>query len=464
MNLLISFSDFIIDAADYLWNGPILVTLLLGGGIFFSFKSRLVPLLFFNRAITLLRKKGDSSKGISSYESVSSQIAGIVGMGNISGVAVAISIGGPGAIFWMWVTAFLGMITKFYTCSLSVMYRKKSENKFFGGPMYVIENGLGKQWKVLATVFCFFGLLGVSPIFQSNQIVEVINSIILKDQFIFNNKFFSDLTLGLILALIVSFVILGGISRIGKVASKIAPVMVLVYMITVFYLMIIHFDMIIPSFKLIITDAFSANSVLGGSIASIILVGARRASFSNEAGIGTAPIIHASSQSENPIEEGLVSMIGPFVDTIIVCTLTALCILVTDSWINFNYAGIELVAEAFNSSMPTFGPYILLFTTLTFAISTLFSLSFFGERCMAYLFGERNKTIYRYIYLCLIVIGSVSSLKFVISLIDLSYGLWHSQQSSRHYYWHLKLMKCLKNILKNYNKTNVHKFLYLYPD
>ena len=423
MNFFISFSDFIIDAADYLWNGPILVTLLLGGGIFFSFRSRLVPLLFFNRAITLLRKKGDSSKGISSYESVSSQIAGIVGMGNISGVAVAISIGGPGAIFWMWVTAFLGMITKFYTCSLSVMYRKKSENKFFGGPMYVIENGLGKQWKVLATVFCFFGLLGVSPIFQSNQIVEVINSVILKNQFFFNNKFYSDLSLGLILAIIVSFVILGGISRIGKVASKIAPIMVLVYMITVFYLMIIHFDMIIPSFKLIFADAFSANSVLGGSIASIILIGARRASFSNEAGIGTAPIIHASSQSENPIEEGLVSMIGPFVDTIIVCTLTALCILVTDSWTNFNYAGIELVAEAFNSSMPNFGPYILLFTTLTFAISTLFSLSFFGERCMAYLFGESNKIIYRYIYLCLIVIGSVSSLKFVISLIDLSYGI-----------------------------------------
>ena len=162
---------------------------------------------------------------------------------------------------------------------------------------------------------------------------------------------------------------------------------------------------------------------MGGSVASIILIGARRASFSNEAGIGTAPIIHASSQTENPIEEGLVSMIGPFVDTIIVCTLTALCILVTDSWVNFNYAGIELVAQAFNSSMPSFGPYILLFTTLTFAITTLFSLSFFGERCMAYLFGEQNKIIYRYIYLILIIIGSVSSLKFVISLIDLSYGI-----------------------------------------
>jgi len=187
--------------------------------------------------------------------------------------------------------------------------------------------------------------------------------------------------------------------------------------------MIIHFDRIIPTLVLIITDAFNPNSILGGSVASIILIGARRASFSNEAGIGTAPIIHASSKTENPIDEGMVSMIGPFVDTIIVCTLTALCILVTDTWKDFDYAGIEIVANAFNSSLPLIGPYLLLFTTLTFAISTLFSLSFFGERCMAFLIGEKNKNIYRYIYLALILIGSVSSLKFVISLIDLSYGI-----------------------------------------
>ena len=187
--------------------------------------------------------------------------------------------------------------------------------------------------------------------------------------------------------------------------------------------MIIHYDKIIPTLILIITDAFNANSILGGSVASIILIGARRASFSNEAGIGTAPIIHASSKTENPIDEGMVSMIGPFVDTIIVCTLTALCILVTDTWKDFDYAGIEIVANAFNTSLPLIGPYLLLFTTLTFAISTLFSLSFFGERCMAFLIGEKNKNIYRYIYLALILIGSVSSLKFVISLIDLSYGI-----------------------------------------
>ena len=188
MNFFISFSNFIIEAADYLWKGPILVTLLLGGGIYFSLRSKLTPILFFRHSLKLLSKRSTSQKGISSFESVSSQIAGIVGMGNISGVAVAISLGGPGAIFWMWVTAFLGMITKFYTCSLSVLYRRTSSNKNFGGPMYVIVNGLGERWKFLATVFCFFGLLGVSPIFQSNQIVEVINSVIIKDNFLFGNK------------------------------------------------------------------------------------------------------------------------------------------------------------------------------------------------------------------------------------------------------------------------------------
>jgi len=423
MNFISSFSEFIIWAADFLWNGPVLVTLLLGSGIYFSIRSRFAPIYYFSHALKLSINKKTSLKGISSFESVSSQIAGIVGMGNISGVAVAISIGGPGAIFWMWITAFLGMITKFYTCSLSVLYRENYNNKNYGGPMFVILNGLGEKWKPLALIFCFFGLLGVSPIFQSNQIIEVINSVIIKDNFLFGNKFSSDLTLGVILSILVSLVIFGGIKRIGMVASKLAPVMVIIYMFSVIYLMIIHYDMVLPSIYLIVIDAFSANSVLGGSVGSIILIGARRASFSNEAGIGTAPIIHASSKTEEPIEEGLVSMIGPFIDTIVVCTLTAICILVTDSWLNFNYAGIEIVAKAFSDSMPIFGPYILLFSTLSFAISTLFSLSFFGERCMAFLFGETNKRVYRYIYLGLIVLGSVSSLRFVISLIDLSYGI-----------------------------------------
>jgi len=423
MDLIKVFSDFIIYSADYLWNGQILVILLLGGGVFFLIRSSFVPLLHFRHALSLLKQKEKEKKGLSSFESVSSQISGIVGMGNISGVAVAISLGGAGAIFWMWITALLGMVTKFYTCSLAVLYREKRENENVGGPMFVIINGLGKKWKPLAIIFCFFGLLGVSPIFQSNQIVEVVNSILIKGDYMFHDKFYHDLTIGILISFLVSLVILGGIRRIGKVASRLAPLMVLIYFLAVFYIMLLNYDKIFPTFLLIISEALGPESILGGSVGSVILIGARRASFSNEAGIGTAPIIHASSKTKNPIEEGLVSMIGPFVDTIIVCTLTAFCILVTDSYKNLDYVGIEVVAVAFNSSMPLFGPYILLFCTLTFAISTLFSLSFFGERCMAFLVGEKYKNIYRYIYLILILIGSTSSLKFVISLIDLSYGI-----------------------------------------
>lgn len=423
MDLIKAFSEFIIFSADYLWNGQILVTLILGGGVFFLIQSKFIPLLHFKHAISLLRKKEKEKKGLTSFESVSSQISGIVGMGNISGVAVAISLGGAGAIFWMWITALLGMITKFYTCSLAVLYREKRENENVGGPMFVIINGLGKKWKPLSMIFCFFGLLGVSPIFQSNQIVEIVNSVFVNGDYMFGDKFYNDLSIGILITFVVSLVILGGIKRIGKVASRLAPIMVLTYFIAVFYIMLLNYDKILPTFLLIVSEALGFGSIIGGSVGSIILIGARRASFSNEAGIGTAPIIHASSKTENPIEEGMVSMIGPFVDTIIVCTLTAFCILVTDSYKNLDYVGIEVVALAFNSSMPLFGPYILLFCTLTFAISTLFSLSFFGERCMAFLIGEKYKNVYRYIYLILILIGSTSSLKFVISLIDLSYGI-----------------------------------------
>lgn len=417
------FSEGVIYSADFLWNGPVLVTLLLGGGFILLIRSRFIPLMHFNHAFRLLRKNSNSSKGISSFESVSSQVAGIVGMGNISGVAIAITMGGPGAIFWMWVTAFFGMITKFYTCSLAVLYREKKNKQNFGGPMFVISKGLGEKWKPLAYIFCFFGLLGVSPIFQSNQIVEIINSIFFKNSFLYGDKFVNDLSIGIIISFIVSLVIFGGIKRIGMVASRIAPLMVMLYMLVVFYILTINYYKIIPTINLIFIDAFSANSVLGGAIGSIILIGARRASFSNEAGIGTAPIIHASSKTVNPLEEGMVSMIGPFVDTIIVCTLTALCILVTGSWQSDNYAGIQVVSKAFSDSLPIIGPYLLLVCTLSFAITTLFSLSFFGERCLAYLVGERYSFIYRYIYIILILVGSTSSLKFVISLIDLSYGI-----------------------------------------
>ncbi len=419
-----SIEQFIINLANTLWNGPILITVLLGGGIILFFYSKLLPFKYIFHSLNILKERESSSSNfgkITFFQAISAQIGTIVGLGNISGVAVAIVTGGPGAIFWMWVTAFFGMITKFYTCSLAVLYRgKDTKGNYQGGPMYVIREGLGKKWNFLALIFCFFGLFGVSPIFQANQIIEITNSVLLHG---FDSNFLTNFSLGLLLSFLVALVIFGGIKRIGKVASKLVPLMVIIYMFTVFYILILNYNLFFPVLKLIITDAFSANSVLGGAVGSLILIGARRAAFSNEAGVGTSPIIHAASKNDNPIKEGLVAMTGPFVDTIIVCTLTAFSILVSGIWDLGNASGIQLVLLSFEKSIPYFGKYILFSCTFIFAITTLFGNSYFGERCLSYLVGEKYSYYYRFFYISLIIIGSVSSLDFVLSLIDLSYGI-----------------------------------------
>ena len=419
-----SIEQFIINLANTLWNGPILITVLLGGGIILLFYSKLLPFKYIFHSLNILKDRGSSPSNfgkLTFFQTISAQIGTIVGLGNISGVAVAIVTGGPGAIFWMWVTAFFGMITKFYTCSLSVLYRgKDSKGNYQGGPMYVIREGLGKKWNFLALIFCFFGLFGVSPIFQANQIIKITNSVILKG---FDSNFLTNFSLGLLLSFLVALVIFGGIKRIGKVASKLVPLMVISYMGTIFYILILNYNLFFPVLKLIIMDAFSANSVLGGAVGSLILIGARRAAFSNEAGVGTSPIIHAASKNDNPIKEGLVAMVGPFVDTIIVCTLTAFSILVSGIWDLGNASGIQLVLLSFEKSIPYFGKYILFSCTFIFAITTLFGNSYFGERCLSYLVGEKYSYYYRFFYISLIIIGSVSSLDFVLSLIDLSYGI-----------------------------------------
>ena len=419
-----SIEQFIINLANTLWNGPILITVLLGGGIILLFYSKLLPFKYIFHSLNILKDRGSSPSNfgkLTFFQTISAQIGTIVGLGNISGVAVAIVTGGPGAIFWMWVTAFFGMITKFYTCSLAVLYRgKDSKGNYQGGPMYVIREGLGKKWNFLALIFCFFGLFGVSPIFQANQIIKITNSVILQG---FDSNFLTNFSLGLLLSFLVALVIFGGIKRIGKVASKLVPLMVISYMGTIFYILILNYNLFFPVLKLIIMDAFSANSVLGGAVGSLILIGARRAAFSNEAGVGTSPIIHAASKNDNPIKEGLVAMTGPFVDTIIVCTLTAFSILVSGIWDLGNASGIQLVLLSFEKSIPYFGKYILFSCTFIFAITTLFGNSYFGERCLSYLVGEKYSYYYRFFYISLIIIGSVSSLDFVLSLIDLSYGI-----------------------------------------
>ncbi len=334
---------FIVDFANWIWGTPLLI-LLMGGGMFFVLYSRLVPYKYFFHAIDVLRGKYDDpgEKGqINHYQALSTQLASTVGMGNISGVAVAMVTGGPGAIFWMWISALVGIATKYFTCTLSIMYRSEAgEGKTYGGPMYVIRHGLKGNWQPLAYLFCIAGIIGCLPIFQANQLTQVIRDVLLVPNGLTSSQFAflgasaraSDVYTGLILTLLVSVVIFGGLKRIAKVASQTVPIMVVIYFLVVTLVLVLNITEIPAMLKLIITDAFTGQAVLGGSLGAIIIAGARRAAFSNEAGIGTAPIAHGAAKTDEPVREGLVAMLGPFVDTIIVCTLTALTIISTGQW------------------------------------------------------------------------------------------------------------------------------------
>ena len=416
-----------IDAANFIWGTPLLI-LLMGGGFFFMIYSRFMPYKYFGHAIAILRGKyhNDSDPGeISQFQALSGALAATVGMGNISGVAVAIATGGPGAIFWMSVSALVGISTKFFTCTLAVMYRgKDSEGNIQGGPMYVIREGLGPKWKPLAIFFCVAGFFGATPIFQANQLIQVVHDVILYPADIASpDSLISNVVVGLIITVIVAIVIFGGIKRIANVASKLVPSMVLLYGVGVLLIMIRFYDQVIPSFLLILRDAFTADAALGGAVGMIIITGARRAAFSNEAGIGTSPMMHGAAQTKEPVREGLVAMMEPAIDTMIVCTLTGLSILVTGAWKDGDSNGISLTAKAFELGIPVFGPYILMTCVTIFAITTIFGLAYYGRKCFSFLVGAKYGAYFNYWYIALIVLGSVLSLQAVFSFIDFAYAL-----------------------------------------
>lgn len=431
-------SDLISSIATGVWT-PILFLLILGG-VFFFFFSGFIHYKHFGHSIAILRGKYHNPNDpgqISPYEALSTALASTVGMGNIAGVAAAISIGGPGALFWMWVTAFVGMSTNFFTSTLSVMYRgKDSEGVVQGGPMYVIREALGKAWQPLAVLFCLCAMIGCLPIFQANQLTQAIIDIGIDSEewramtFTIGGIEIGTLKfiIGSILMIISGFVIIGGIQRIGVWAGKMVPLMIIIYFFSVLAILIIHIDKVPHYFLLIITDAFSAENyhgdpALGGLLGGLIVAGVRRASFSNEAGIGTAPMALGASQSSEPIREGLVSMISPAIDTLLVCTLTALAILVTDVWQTSGANGVSLTAAAFQSSMPGIGKYLLLLCAFFFAITSLFSYSYYGSKALSYLLGVKASKWYDYFYLSTIIIGAVVSMKDVMNVIDIAYAL-----------------------------------------
>lgn len=418
-------NQLISDFASMAWGLPLLI-LLVGGGLYLLVLSRFLPFRFFGHAIQVLRGKYDNPDDpgeISHFQALTTALSSTIGMGNIAGVAVAISIGGPGAVFWMWVSAIIGMNTKFFTSALAIMFRgKDSSGALQGGPMYFIVEGLGKSWKPLAMFFSFCGLVGAFPVFNVNQLTQALNDILLEPNGV-ETGMVSNLIIGFSLVIITSIVILGGLNRISKTASRLVPSMVLLYFVLVFIILAVNIQEVPKYFALIFTDAFAANNYsgdafLGGMVGGLILLGIRRGAFSNEAGIGTAPMAHGAAKTAEPVREGLVAMLGPFIDTIVICTLTALAILVTGVWQTTDANGVSLTASAFSNAMPGIGKYLLLICIMVFSISSLFSYSYYGTKCMAFLFGAKNKKYYNYLYIVSIILGATTSLSMMINLID----------------------------------------------
>lgn len=410
------------------WGIPLLI-LLIGGGVYLLIISRFLPFMFFGHAIKVLRGKYDNPNDpgeISHFKALTTALSSTIGMGNIAGVALAISVGGPGAMFWMWVTAIVGMSTKFFTSTLAIMYRGKDSNgDLQGGPMYFITEGLGKHWKFLAVMFSFFGMLGALPVVNVNQLKQAINDIILIPNGV-EVSLYTNLVIAAVLVVFTSIVILGGLKRISSMASKMVPSMVILYFILVLIILATNYTEVPKYFFMIFTDAFQANyldpesnkDVLGGVLGALILLGVKRGAFSNEAGIGTAPMAHGAAKTSEPVREGLVAMLGPVIDTLIVCTLTALAILVTGVWETTSGNGVTLTASAFEAAMPGYGQYLLMICIFIFSVSSLFSYAYYGTKCTSFLFGADKKHYYKYLYIVSIILAATTPFEAMINFID----------------------------------------------
>ncbi len=413
----------------YAW-GPWLLVLLLGGGLFFLFYSRALPFRYLGHACRLLLgryDKADDPGQISHFQALSAALAGTVGMGNIAGVALAIYVGGPGAIFWMWVTAVVGIATKFFTCSLAVMYRgRDSEGVLQGGPMYVIREALPRRLRFLAYVFAAFGLLGCLPVFQANQLTQVLREVLFIRQgwLAADANYFSfNLAVGIGLVLVSAPVILGGLSRVARAAATLVPLMSILYVGGAVTAVSLNIDKLPGAVALIVTDAFTGQAVAGGALLSVILYGVQRGAFSNEAGIGTEALAHGAARTREPIREGLVAMLGPVIDTLVVCSATAFVILISGTWQSESANGVTLTAAAFQELLGAPGLAIVFVSVVCFAATTMFTYSFYGSQCASFLFGAKSRRYYVWLYLAFIVIAAVVTMQAAIGIVDGAFAI-----------------------------------------
>lgn len=411
--------DLIIKVTDFVCGYPLFIWLV-GGGLFLFIYSRAVPVRKLGTAIRSLKTRKTGAGEISSFQALMSAISATVGLGNIAGVAIAIVVGGPGAIFWMWVSALFGMATKFFEGALAIMYKGRNrEGQVKGGPMYVITEALGPKFKPLAIMFASVGLVGCLCMMQSNQLVEAITTVFMPQV---EPTVWLRLGIGAVITAIVSLVVLGGLQRISKVSSKLVPAMVAVYFALVLIIIVTNINKIPGVFASIFEGAFSLKAGLGG-LAGVAVTGARRAMLVNEAGVGTGMMMHGASRNAEPVREGYVAMLGPAIDSGFVCTLTAIPILIADCYHVEGVKGLSVALGSFDTLIPYVGQYLLMVMVIVFAFSTMFSYSYYGRTCAEFLFGSGAARGYDIFYLLMLLIASVITLDVAVSIMDLAFAL-----------------------------------------
>ncbi len=457
------FYSFSIAGADI----KIIVLWLIAGSIFCTFYFNFINLRMFSHALDLVRGRYDKpeSKGeVSHFQALSTALSGTVGLGNIAGVAVAISIGGPGATFWMILAGFLGMSLKFCECTLGVKYRViNSDGTVSGGPMHYLSKGLAEKGKatlgkILAVFFsicCIGGALGGGNMFQANQSFQQFVSVTGGQTSFFADK---GWLFGLIIAVILGVVIIGGIKSIAKVTSTLVPLMALIYLIAGLIIILLNIGGVPEAILSIISQAFSPTAAAGGALGALI-IGFQRAAFSNEAGLGSAPIAHAAVKTDIPVTEGLVSLLEPFIDTIIICTITALVIVLTGVYAERgDLAGIALTSAAFAKTIPWF-PYILALAAILFAFSTMIAWSYYGLKSWCYLFGNSvlSENIFKFIFCIFVIIGSSVSLGSVLDISDSMIFLMSVANLVGVYFLAGVVKKEINEYMKNLSNGNIKR-------
>ena len=414
--------ESILSAIDsFIWGAPLLI-LLSGTGLYLTLRLGFIQIRYLPRALGYLFKKDKGGKGdVSSFAALCTALAATIGTGNIVGVATAVQAGGPGAIFWMWLVALVGMATKYAECLLAVKYRVRDKNGFMaGGPMYYIERGLGIKW--LAKLFALFGVMvaffGIGTFPQVNAITHAM-------QDTFN---IPVLVTAIIVTLLVGLIILGGVKRIATASSVIVPFMAILYVTTSLVIILLNIEKVPDAISLIIYSAFDPQAALGGAVGFTVMKaiqsGVARGIFSNESGLGSAPIAAAAAQTREPVRQGLISMTGTFLDTIIVCTMTGIVLVLTGAWNNPELAGATVTNYAFAQGLGTsIGATIVTVGLLFFAFTTILGWCYYGERCFVYLVGIRGVKLYRLIYIVLVGLGSFLHLNLIWIIADIVNGL-----------------------------------------